>query len=116
MKPARHVLNWLYALLLLVAQQGALTHSVWHLHDHLPAHGQQQAADTASSHGGNEPSSQSRLCDLHSVLGTLLAGDCGGQTVLAAPALSHGLTASAATWRFAQTATTPPSRAPPAHS
>jgi len=109
----RAMLHFACALLLLVAQHGALTHSVWHLHDHLPAHGQQQAADLASQHDGGEPSSQSRLCDLHFALGTLLAGDCGGQPALATVTPSHGLSVFTAVWRAAQPAAVPPSRAPP---
>lgn len=112
----RALLHFACALLLLVAQHGALTHSVWHLRDHLPAHEQHDHAGAAQHHEDDEHSSQSRLCDLHFALGTLLAGDCGGQHALATPALAHGLTATVVAWRFAQPAATPPSRAPPALS
>jgi len=98
---------------LLLAQQQALTHAVWHLHDHLPAHGQHHDAGAASHHD-DEPSSQSQLCDLHFALGTLLSGDCGGQSALAVPVLEQGLAPQAVTWRSSQTAAIPPSRAPPA--
>jgi hypothetical protein len=110
-KPA--FLHFVCALLLLVAQHGALTHSVWHLHDHLPAHQQQDIADAAQHQQDGGHSSQSRLCDLHFALGTLLAGDCSGQPVPATTVLSNWLATSGAAGRVAQPATTPPSRAPP---
>ena len=109
----RVFLHFVCALLLLVAQHGALTHSVWHLHDHFPAHEQHDPAGAAHQHEDDEHSSQSRLCDLHFALGTLLAGDCGAQPVLATTVLSRWLATSGADWRIAQPAATPPSRAPP---
>lgn len=115
MMTKRAWLHFACALLLLVAQHGAITHWVWHLHDHLPAHGQQHDADAASHHDDG-PSSQSRLCDLHFALGTLLSGDCGGQHSLATPALAQALAPHVFAWRSSQPAVTPPSRAPPALS
>lgn len=111
----RILLQGLLVFLLLAGQQSALVHSVWHLHDHLPAHEQHDAAPAAHEHD-DEHSSQSRLCDLHAALGTLLAGDCGGQSAVAATEVPNGLAIHAATRRIAQPVLTPPSRAPPALS
>jgi hypothetical protein len=109
----RAVLQFLLVLLLLTGQQGALVHSVWHLNDHLAAHDHHDHAGAAHDHQDDENSSQSRLCDLHAALGTLLGGDCGGQSTVAVPDIPNGLATQAAVWRAAQPALTPPSRAPP---
>jgi hypothetical protein len=73
----------LLVLLLLAGQQSALVHSVWHIQDRLPAQEQHDHAGAAQENG-DEHSSQSGLCDLHGVLGALLAGDCGGQPAVVA--------------------------------
>ena len=109
----RAFLHFACALLLLVAQHGALTHSVWHLHDHFPAHEQQDSAGAEHHPHDDGQSSQSRLCDLHYALGVLFAGDCGGKTAAVAAEVSHWLAAPTGVWRVAQSTTTPPSRAPP---
>jgi len=109
----RAFLHFACAFLLLSAQLSALSHSVWHLRDHLPAHEHQDRAGTAGYPGGDEPSSQSQLCDVHAALGTLLAGDCGGQTAATIAGFSQWFVPSNAVWRIAQPAVTPPSRAPP---
>ena len=109
----RGVLRFLCVLLLLVAQQGALTHAVWHHRDHLPAHGQQNRAGASGHHGDDQSSSQSQLCGLHAALGMLLAGDCGGETAATTADFSQWFVLSDAVWRIAQPAVTPPSRAPP---
>jgi hypothetical protein len=100
-------------VLLLCAQQGALTHAVWHLRDQLPAHGHQDRAGAAGHHKDGESSSQSQLCKLHAALGTLLASDCGGQTAATTVEFTEWFASSDAVWRIAQPAVTPPSRAPP---
>jgi hypothetical protein len=110
----RAFLHFACAFLLLSAQLSALTHSVWHLHDYLPAHEQQDQAIAANDHGDDEtPSSQAELCVFHAAFGSLFAGACAGQSVLAPTGLSDSLASSPAAWRFAQSAVTPPSRAPP---
>jgi hypothetical protein len=109
----RALLHFACALLLLVAQHGALTHSVWHLHDHLPAHEQQGSAGAAQHPHDDGQNSQSRLCDLHFALGALLAGGCGGKAAAVPAAVSHWLATPTTVWRVAQSSTTPPSRAPP---
>src|SRR3979490_607922 len=67
------VVQVVFALLLLCAQQGAITHEIWH-------------AATSSAHaqtGDKAPdSSKNRLCDLHSALGTVL----GAVATIASPA------------------------------
>ena len=109
----RAVFQFLLVFLLLAGQQGALVHSVWHLNDHLASHGLQDRAGTANEHPEDGPSPQSRLCDLHSIFGTLLGGNCGGQITVAAIEIPYSLATHSAVWRAAQPATTPPSRAPP---
>jgi hypothetical protein len=110
----RSLLHFACALLLLVAQHGAITHSVWHLGKHAPAQSQPQAQLHAASHSpDSDRSPQSRLCDLHFAMGSLLTGDCGSQFVPDAAPLSHWLATSAAVWHVAQPLLTPPSRAPP---
>ena len=109
----RSFLHFACALLLLIAQHGALTHSVWHLGRHAPA--QHAGLEDGEYHSPerNDRSPQSKLCDLHFALGSLLAGDCPGQVVAHDAALSHRLVAASAVWRAAQPLLTPPSRAPP---
>ena len=51
-----------FALLLLCAQQGAITHEIWHAATGSHAQSEQKAPD----------SNKNRLCDLHSALGTVL--------------------------------------------
>ena len=111
----RAFLNFTCAVLLLVAQYGALTHAVWHLHDYFPAHQKQGLAGTgaAQQQGDSGQPSQSRLCDLHFALGALLAGDCGGKTAAVPADVLHWLATPATAWRVAQSTATPPSRAPP---
>jgi hypothetical protein len=113
MMARRSALHFLCAFLLLFAQHGALTHSVWHLGDYLPAHEHHDHAGTAQGHDDDGRMSQSKLCDLHAVLGTLLTGGCAGQPAVALTDLSHELTNASATWRVAESTATPRSRAPP---
>ena len=108
----RIALHFLCAFLLLFAQQGALTHQVWHLHDYLPAHEHNDHAGAAHDND-KSPSSQAELCIFHAALGSLFAGGCTGQPAIAAAGLSDWLATSPAAWRVAQSTATPPSRAPP---
>jgi len=109
----RTALHFLCAFLLLFAQQGALTHSVWHLGDHLPAHAHHEHAVAAHDGGDEGPSSQSKLCDLHFVLGSVLGGNCASPALVSLPDLEHGLPASADFQRTALTSASYLSRAPP---
>jgi hypothetical protein len=109
----RPLLHFACALLLLVAQHAALTHSVWHLHDHLPTHGQHEAAGTANPDEGDERPFQSGLCDLHLALGSLLAGDCVGTPAAVAVDSPHALAPAPAVGYAARPTPTPRSRAPP---
>lgn len=79
----RHaVVQFLSALLLLVAQQGALTHEIWHAAKagsaELTLAGEQKSPD----------SKKNRLCDLHSALGSVLGAV---STVVAAAPLELGI-------------------------
>jgi len=109
----RSALHFLCALLLLVAQHGALTHSVWHLGNPLPAQEPHRHAVAAQGHDDDGNTFQSKLCDLHAILGTLLAGGYAGQPVAVFMDLSHELVTKPAIWRVAESTATPRSRAPP---
>jgi hypothetical protein len=66
------VVQVVFALLLLCAQQGAITHEIWHAATNSHAQSEQKAPD----------SNKNRLCDLHSALGTVL----GAVATIASPA------------------------------
>jgi hypothetical protein len=66
------VVQVVFALLLLCAQQGAITHEIWHAATSSHAQSEQKAPD----------SNKNRLCDLHSALGTVL----GAVATIASPA------------------------------
>src|SRR5713101_4865242 len=65
------VVQVVFALLLLCAQQGAITHEIWHAATSSHAQSEQKAPD----------SNKNRLCDLHSALGTVL----GAVATIASP-------------------------------
>ena len=109
----RSWLNLAFAALLLVAQHGAITHSVWHLGQHATAQTQAGLDGGAHAPGQDDHSPQSKLCDLHFAMGSLLAAECGGHGVPETAQLSHWLAPSSATWRVEQPLLSPPSRAPP---
>ena len=109
----RAAFQLLFAVLLLAGQQVALVHSVWHLGKHAPVQTADNPSRAAQDHQGDGKSSQSRLCDLHSTLGTLLSGDCGSLPAAIAISTSLDLAIYAVAWLVAQPATSPPSRAPP---
>ena len=56
------VVQVVFALLLLCAQQGAITHEIWHAATGSHAQSEQKTPD----------SNKNRLCDLHASLGTVL--------------------------------------------
>src|SRR5437879_3505356 len=70
------VVQVVFALLLLCAQQGAITHEIWHFANASP-----HAAGFAGDHKAPE-SKKNQLCDLHSALGTVL----GAVATIASPA------------------------------
>ena len=109
----RALLHLAFAALLLLAQHGAITHSVWHLGSHAPAQAHAGLDGGAHAPGHDDRSPQSKLCDLHFAMGSLFAADCGGQSIAEAVQLYRWLATSTATWRVAQLLRTPPSRAPP---
>jgi hypothetical protein len=108
----RALLHFVCAFLLLNAQLTALTHSVWHLHDSLPPHAQHDDSGTARG-GGEAPSPQAELCVFHATFGSLFAGGCSGQPVVAADAFSDWFASPPAVAHHEQAAVVPPSRAPP---
>jgi len=109
----RTLLHFACAFLLLNAQLGALTHSVWHLHDHFPAHAHQDHTGAAPHDGDEAPSSQGELCIFHAALGSLFAGGCAEKPVLEQAGSSTFLATSPAERLVARFAVVPPSRAPP---
>ena len=92
-------------LLLLAAQQGALTHQVWHLRDHLSVKLQQPDEGKRATH--------SALCDYHASLAEVLGalGSAAPPLRLAANDAEHriGLAVSG----FPATQVTPAARGPP---
>ncbi len=100
------VVQVVFALLLLCAQQGAITHEIWHAATSSHAQSEQKAPD----------SNKNRLCDLHSALGTVL----GAVATIVPPAPLDSCTA----FRFLASESpaasvsllAPPSRGPPALS
>lgn len=110
----RAFLHFACAFLLVSAQLTALTHSVWHLHDFLPAHGQHDHTGAAHDDGSGEiPSPQAELCVFHAAFGSLSAGGCAGQSAVAADTFSDWFASPPAVAHHAQAAVVPPSRAPP---
>ena len=110
----RAFLHFACAFLLLSAQLTALTHSVWHLRDSLPTHGEHEGSGAAFDSGDHEsPSSQAELCIFHAALGSLFTGGCAAQIAFAPADVSDRPVNSIADWHVAQSALTPPSRAPP---
>jgi hypothetical protein len=98
---------------LLVAQQAALTHSIWHYRDALPAHKQLVHAGATPYSDDNGGSPQSTLCQQHGILGALLSGTCHAQPPGISAGGSHRLVPATATWHVAQRTPSPHSRAPP---
>ena len=103
------VVQVVFALLLLCAQQGALTHEIWHFAKAGPH------AGFVGDHKGSE-SKKNRLCDLHSALGTVLGAVTG--VVAAAPLVAAPQPALIASKSPAAGVSllAPPSRGPPALS
>ena len=100
--------------LLLVAQHSALTHSVWHLNDHLPAHQQHQQAGNALDQENDEGNtSESRLCGMHFAFGSVLGGNCASLAAVFLPDLTHWLLSSTDVQRTARAPASYRSRAPP---
>ncbi|HXF67356.1 MAG TPA: hypothetical protein VNK67_11765 [Burkholderiales bacterium] len=99
---------WLVCVLLLVvAQQGALTHAIWHLH----AHDVGSAARPAPAHSGQDghaaghpadDSPQSGLCGFHLAFGQVLgmagapAAACSIAAGCGEPVVDRAVAASAA--------------------
>jgi hypothetical protein len=98
-----------FALLLLCAQQGALTHEIWHF---------AKAGPDAAFLGDHKvpESKKNRLCDLHSALGTVL-GAVTGVVAVAPPAAAPQSSFVASESPAASVSLlAPPSRGPPALS
>jgi hypothetical protein len=109
---SRAFLQLICIFALLVAQQAALTHSIWHLRDAVPAHKQDDVSAAPHAHESSK-SPQSSLCDQHGVLEALLSGTCLAQPPTFSAGGTHRPAVAAVTWRVAQRTPTPPSRAPP---
>ncbi len=100
------VVQVVFALLLLCAQQGAITHEIWHAATSSHAQSEQKAPD----------SNKNRLCDLHSALGTVL----GAVATIASPAPLDSCTEfhflASESPAASVSLLAPPSRGPPALS
>jgi len=101
------VVQIVFAFLLLLAQQGALTHEIWHAAT--------SSAHAQTGHKAPDPS-RNRLCDLHASLGTVL-GAVTGVVAAAPPAAAPQLSFIACESPAASASLlAPPSRGPPALS
>jgi hypothetical protein len=110
----RAFLHFVCALLLVSAQLTALTHSVWHLHDFLPAHGQHDHTGAAHDDGSGEtPSPQAELCVFHAAFSGLFAGGCSAPLAFSLPDFSDWQAIPIVDRGVARSTLTPPSRAPP---
>src|SRR5688572_8098999 len=109
----RAFLHFACAFLLLSAQLTAVTHSVWHLGNALPAHGHHDQGVAHDEGGGQTPSPQAELCAFHAAFSSLFAGGCAGQLAFAPADSSDWPAISIADRLAARSALTPPSRAPP---
>ena len=109
----RSFINLVCAVLMLIAQHGALTHAVWHLGETLSAEEHLKLGGDFPGSDRDNGSTQSKLCDLHIVMSSLLAGDCAGPSMPDAALLLQSLATSFAVWRARQLRLTPPARAPP---
>jgi hypothetical protein len=109
----RYFLRIACVLLLLLAQQGALTHGIWHLGNFSVGNLHSAQDDDLRGSRPNDPSPQSGLCDFHFALGALLA--VGGPGEMAIPAIRPVLTRETFPERFRHSPSrlTPFSRAPP---
>jgi hypothetical protein len=108
----RVLLHFACAFLLLSAQLTAVTHSVWHLGDSLPAHAHQDGA-AYDGGDGKTPSPQAELCAFHAAFSSLFGGGCAGQLTFAPADPADQPAISIADRHVARSALTPPSRAPP---
>ena len=100
-------------MLMLIAQHGVLTHSVWHLGENLAAHEYVEHDGDSQPTDRRNGSTQSKLCDLHILMGSLLAGDCGGPSISNSVLLPPVLATYSASRPVAQLLLIPPARAPP---
>jgi len=109
----RAFLQYVCVFLLLVAQQGALTHALWHAghaHDeHSSAHGQEDSYKNDSEH----PSNQASLCAFDIAFGQVLGGMHGGTMPLACAPIVPERFHDLATPRLRAEALSPRSRGPP---
>jgi hypothetical protein len=104
MSPRRNaVVQVVFALLLLCAQQGAITHEIWHAATSLHAQSEQKAPD----------SNKNRLCDLHSALGTVLGTVTGVVAAAPPPESTHTCVAVAELPAASVSLLVPSSRGPP---
>jgi hypothetical protein len=110
----RTLFHCVFAFLLLVAQQGALLHVVWHVHDGQLA--QVQATHEHATNGNERTSGQAALCPFDMAFGQVLGAMHGDSMVLVHLAATverfHDLTAP----QLHAEALSPQSRGPPALS
>lgn len=95
----------LYALLLITAQQSALSHAAWHAGAQTPPH-----------HDGQGPAPDNSLCDLHHACTHVLGGAQGAPPLWPVGSHTHVLTAAPALPGGAARFLGPLSRGPPPHS
>ena len=114
----RAAIHLTLALLLVVAQFGVLAHSVWHLGDRTGRHALTETRiavqhQDSESPAQNRGSLQAALCDLHVIMGSVLAGDFASASTppVITPALPFPREFAASS--IARPSLTPPARGPP---
>ena len=79
----RLTLRLILAALLLVAQQAAVTHAVWHAHDSLAGHVHDTELNDDLGHQHDEHSSEAQFCGFHAAFGQVLGVAAGNAAPLA---------------------------------
>ncbi len=109
----RYFVHFACAVLMLIAQHGVLTHGVWHLGENLSAHAHVKLGGNSQVPDRSNGSTQSKLCDLHIVMSSLLAGDSTGPSIQHPALLPQAHATFFTVPLFAELRLTPPARAPP---
>lgn len=79
----RVILRLILAALLLVAQQAAVTHAVWHAHDTLAGRIHDAELNDDLGHKHDEHSSEAQFCGFHAAFGQVLGAAAGNAAPLA---------------------------------
>jgi len=107
---SRRLLHYLYVVLLLVAQQSAITHTTWHAGGGARTH---ESGVHEHDTGHESPSGQRSLCALDLAFGQVLGGVHGSCAVPAAAGLPAAIAIDTFNPRLGSEAVPALSRGPP---